>query len=174
MGIKWAAALAGGVVISCGLMIGAAAPVLASSQRSAHVVRVIDGDTFEIAGGAKIRVRNFDTPELRNYDCPAEKRLAQVARDVARDLLQGQRVTLLIDGKDRYRRLVADVTVHRGGRRIDFVDFMVGQGVGAYWNYGKEPQPDWCGGQQAHAPAPAEPSWGKAVRWMVDALVKSR
>ena len=170
MGTKRAAALAGGVMVLCGLMIGAAAPVWASSQRSAQVVRVIDGDTFEIAGGAKIRVRNFDTPELRNYDCAAEKRLAQAARDVARDFLQGQRVTLLIDGQDRYRRLVADVIVHRGGKRIDFVDFMVAEGVGAHWNYGKEPQPDWCGGRQAREASPEGPSWGKAVRWVVDVL----
>ena len=172
MGTKRAAALAGGVMVMCGLMIGMAAPAWAISTRTADVVRVIDGDTFEIAGGAKIRVRNFDTPELRNYDCAAEKRLAQTARDVARDLLQGQRVTLRVDGKDRYRRLVADVTVHRGGKRIDFVDFMVAEGVGAHWDYGKEPQPDWCKGRSDGQLASDQPSWGKAVRWMLEALAK--
>lgn len=121
-----------------------AAPGWSSTTRTATVVRVIDGDTFVIDGGARIRVRNFDSPELRHWKCPEERALAREAREVARDLLNGRRVTLVVDGEDRYRRLVADVTIHRGPDEVDFTDRMVALGVGVHWDYGNEPQPKWC------------------------------
>ncbi|MEM6669590.1 MAG: thermonuclease family protein [Pseudomonadota bacterium] len=114
-------------------------------DRIATVTRVIDGDTFEIAGGARVRVRNFDTPELRNYECADERYLARAARDAARRILKNRKVTLVITDQDRYRRLVADVIVHEGSKRYDFVDRMVSGGHGARWLYGYEPQPTWCG-----------------------------
>ena len=122
-------------------------------QRTAKVTRVIDGDTFVIATGERVRVRNFDTPELRSYDCPAEKVAAQGARRAARALLTRKTVRLSITGKDRYGRVVADVAMLRPNGAQDFVDAMVSTGHGARWNYGKEPQPTWC---------PAGPIWGSA------------
>lgn len=119
------------------------------ASRIAAVERVIDGDTFVIAGGARIRIRNFDTAELRHWECQAERRLARAARDQARTLLQGARVALTIHGEDRYRRLVADVTLASGpARGRDIVDAMTDAGHGARWRYGREPQPDWCGEAQ--------------------------
>lgn len=116
------------------------------ATRSAVVERVIDGDTFVIAGGARVRVKDFDTAELRHWECQAERALARAARDRARELLQGARVRLRVDGEDRYRRLVADVFLESGpGRGETFVEAMTGSGHGARWNYGHEPQPDWCG-----------------------------
>ena len=122
-------------------------------QRTAKVTRVIDGDTFVIASGERVRVRNFDTPELRRYDCPAEKIAAQGARRAARMLLHRKTVRLSITGKDRYGRMVADVEVLRQKGSQDFVDAMVSTGHGARWRYGEEPQPNWC---------PAGPIWGSA------------
>lgn len=113
----------------------------------AEVTRVIDGDTFEIEGGDKIRIRNFDTAELRHYDCPEEREMAVVARDVARAWLEGRRVQLFVDGEDRYGRLVADVIVYGDEEMYNFADRMAAAGVGAHWDYGKEPQPDWCPAQ---------------------------
>ncbi|MEO1293612.1 MAG: thermonuclease family protein [Pseudomonadota bacterium] len=112
--------------------------------RRSVVVRVIDGDTFAIAGGAKVRVRNFDTPELRRYACAEERSLAMAARDAARVLLQGKTVALTVDGRDRYGRLVADVTVIDGTTSGDFAQMMIDAGYGAPWDYGAEPQPEWC------------------------------
>lgn len=138
-GLSAVAAFIGSALISA-----SATATATESVRETTVVRVIDGDTFEVAGGAKVRVRNFDTPELRSYECPEEKRMAQAARDAARRMLQGERVRLDVDGEDRYRRLVADVTLHKGRDDIDFVEAMIASGHGAHWNYGHEPQPDWC------------------------------
>ena len=138
----WAAAL----LIMLGVF-AAAAPFSVDPgrfDRTAKVTRVIDGDTFVIATGERIRVRNFDTPELRSYACPEEKVAAQGARRAARALLARQTVRLSISGKDRYGRMVADVSVLKPGGADDFVDSMVSTGHGARWRYGKEPQPTWC------------------------------
>lgn len=114
--------------------------------RTTEVVRIIDGDTFVVADGSKIRVRNFDTPELRRWKCQAERARAIAARAHAAKLLQGQRVTLEISSRDRYRRLVADVTIHRGTERVNFATEMIAARHGAPWAYGEEPKPRWCAG----------------------------
>lgn len=116
-------------------------------SREAYVSRVIDGDTFEIESGDHIRIRNFDTAELRSYECAEEKAKAMEARDVARDWLDGRRVTLIVDGQDRYGRIVADVIVHGPEGTYNFADRMADEGYGAHWDYGREPQPDWCPAQ---------------------------
>ena len=121
------------------------APDDGRDRRLARVERVIDGDTFAIETGERIRIRNFDTAELRRYDCAEERALAVSARDYARRLLSGALVRLEITGSDRYGRLVADVSLrNEGGATIDFVTAMVEGGHGARWAYGEEPQPDWC------------------------------
>lgn len=131
-------------IAAAAMLTGASA---AASSRTTEVTRVIDGDTFVIAGGERVRVRNFDTPELRGYDCAAERAAGVAARDAARAILLRRTVTLRVDGRDRYRRLIADVTVHNGPRSADFVARMVASGHGARWRYGREPQPDWCRGR---------------------------
>lgn len=115
--------------------------------REVSVRRVIDGDTFVLGDGARVRVRNFDTPERRGYACPEEKRLAEAATRAARRLLAQRRVRLSVTGRDRYGRLVADVEILGPGPEAgaDFAERMVAGGYGAFWNYGHEPQPEWCG-----------------------------
>ncbi len=142
-----AAALATAILIVLFALFGAAPEkgrAAPTEGRVALVERIIDGDTFVVAGGDRIRVRNFDTPELRRYDCDAEKALAIAARAAAAELLQDRTVTLDVAYSNRYDRLVADVLVHEGGARIDFVAAMVAGGHGARWAYGEEPQPEWC------------------------------
>ncbi|MCI4660876.1 MAG: thermonuclease family protein [Neomegalonema sp.] len=149
--LAWLTGLVVGFSLFAGTVTAAqAAPV----QRETYVVRVIDGDTFQISGGVKVRVRNFDTPELRRYECPEEKQLARAATIAARQILQGKSVALSITGKDRYGRLVADVTLHEDGSDIDFTEAMMAQGHGAPWDYGHEPQPDWCASRSADAGTP--------------------
>lgn len=136
-------------LLALGLIISftpAPAPLSAApaAVQVAHVNRVIDGDTFVLVDGERIRVRNFDTPELRRHSCPAEKEMAIAARQAASDLLLDRPVTLWLTYRDRYGRWVADVVLERKGRRIDFVEAMISLGHGARWAYGEEPQPDWC------------------------------
>lgn len=146
VGTTAALALVGVLAAATAPSEGSAAP----ATRTAQVKRVVDGDTFVIAGGERIRVRNFDTPELRQYDCPEEKIAAQGARRAARALLARKTVRLSVSGRDRYGRTVADVSLLGPRGSKDFVDVMVASGHGARWRYGEEPQPTWC---------PKRPSW---------------
>lgn len=133
-----------GVVLTATMALSVGAAMAVEEIRTTTVQRVIDGDTFVVAGGERVRVRNFDTPELRRYDCRDERAAAVAARDAARRILQGRTVTLRVIGEDRYRRKIADVAVHRGSARRDFVARMVAEGHGKRWIYGREPQPEWC------------------------------
>lgn len=119
--------------------------VAVGAVRTADVIRVIDGDTFVISGGARVRVRDFDTPERRRYDCREEKQLAEAATKAAQRILAHRKVRLTVTDRDRYGRIVADVAVLRPNKApVDFADAMVSRGVGAHWAYGNEPQPTWC------------------------------
>jgi len=45
----------------------------AASAAGARVARVIDGDTIEVASGARIRLVQIDTPELGSGECYSRK-----------------------------------------------------------------------------------------------------
>ncbi len=70
------------------------------------VLRVLDGDTFELVGGDRVRMLTIDTPERgqRFYDS---------ARAVLEGLVLGQPVRLEFAGprRDRYGRLLAYIYV---------------------------------------------------------------
>jgi micrococcal nuclease len=76
--------------------------------REAVVSRVIDGDTVELAGGARVRVLGIDAPELEKAGRPADF-LAHKARAVLKDLTLHQQVRLEYDRLryDHYGRLLA-------------------------------------------------------------------
>lgn len=74
---------------------------------SAHVVKVLDGDTVEVMHQGKkvcVRLWGIDTPEW-------QQGFSSEAREVTRYRLQGREVELLAKAWDRYDRLVAVVTV---------------------------------------------------------------
>jgi micrococcal nuclease len=83
------------------------APVTLESQ--ARVVRVIDGDTIEIAGGAHVRYIGMDTPEIYpevGFYGPEAK-----AKNI--EMVEGKLVTLEKDVSetDKYGRLLRYVYV---------------------------------------------------------------
>ncbi len=77
------------------------------------MIRVIDGDTFRIAGGERVRILNIDAPELGNRaSCAAEALLAQEARRyLTRRIQRARRVDLTRAGHDRFRRTLARVRI---------------------------------------------------------------
>jgi len=83
------------------------APVTIESQ--ARVVRVIDGDTIEIAGGAHVRYIGMDTPE--SY--PEVEFYGPEAKAKNIELVEGKVVTLVKDVSetDKYGRLLRYVYV---------------------------------------------------------------
>ena len=89
-------------------------PVSVSATRSvaahpADVLRVIDGDTFEarvhvwpgLDITTKIRLRGIDAPELRAR-CPAERTMAEAARDALGAMLAEGRVGISGVTLDKY------------------------------------------------------------------------
>ncbi len=74
----------------------------------AQVTRVIDGDTAELEGGARVRFLGIDAPEMARDGRPAEP-LAQQSKDYVVELIQGKKVRLEYDREryDRYGRLLA-------------------------------------------------------------------
>ena len=83
-----------------------------NDKSTEKVTRVIDGDTFEIEGGIKIRLIGVDTPEMKNknktIDC-----FATEAKKKSEDLLTGKEVILEKDVSetDKYGRLLRYVYV---------------------------------------------------------------
>ena len=71
------------------------------------VVRVVDGDTFEIEGGIKVRLIGVDTPEMKNknktIDC-----FALEAKNKLTSMISGKDVVLVKDVSetDKYGRLL--------------------------------------------------------------------
>lgn len=77
----------------------------AEEERQGHVVKVIDGDTFEMKSGKeKIRVRLF------GIDSPERGQAFNVkAKGFTASLIAGKEVTVIIRNTDRYGRFVGDV-----------------------------------------------------------------
>jgi endonuclease YncB( thermonuclease family) len=94
------------------------ASLAARATHPAEVLRVIDGDTFEarvhvwpgLDITTKIRLRGVDAPELKAR-CPAERAMAEAARDALRGMLAEGTVGVSAVTPDKYGgRVVADAS----------------------------------------------------------------
>lgn len=77
-----------------------------------RVARVVDGDTFLLANGARVRLMGVDTPETVRPEHPVEK-WGPEASDFTRDFLADGEVRLQFDRErlDQYGRFLAYVYV---------------------------------------------------------------
>ena len=107
-----------------------------------HVLRVIDGDTFEADAmvwpghtvRVSVRIRGIDAPELRSR-CTAEKRAARDAQAELAGLISNQPVLVTNIGGDKfYGRVVADVATP-DGRNVG--PLLVGLGAAREYAGGK-------------------------------------
>lgn len=96
---------------------------------------VHDGDSL-VVNRERIRIADIDTPEL-NSACVAERDLAQRARRLLHAHLEKGGYQIHRDGKDRYGRTLAIVTID--GRSVG--DMLVAAGVARTWSGRREP---WC------------------------------
>ena len=94
------------------------------------VKRVVDGDTFELADGQKVRLLGIDTPEvyesdkmerdaeLSKQDEATVKKLGILASEYAKRTVEGKKVWLerdpVNDDKDKYGRLLRYVYLEDG------------------------------------------------------------
>jgi micrococcal nuclease len=85
-------------------------------KRSTKVIRVIDGDTFEIEGKIKVRYIGINTPEIY-HDTTGKKTGEQCFANESffenKRLIEGKTVTLVkdISDKDKYDRLLRYVYI---------------------------------------------------------------
>lgn len=102
-------------------------------------IRVWDGDSFRLGmtrQAEAIRVMNIDAPEIEGK-CTYEKDLAQASKARLAEMLEGQTVEIIRDGKDRYGRTLALLKV--GDQ--DIGDQLVAEGLARTWSGRREP---WC------------------------------
>jgi endonuclease YncB( thermonuclease family) len=102
-----------------------------TGSTTARVERVVDGDTIVLAGGARVRLLQIDTPEPGTAECYSRA----AGRDLRRMLPAGAVVTLesdpALDRVDRYGRLLR--YVHRAGRNLNLA--LVRDGSATVWFY---------------------------------------
>ena len=89
-------------------MLGACGGEPSDPPPAALVVRIVDGDTLVLAGGAKVRVLGLDAPEMERDGHPADF-LAHKAKAVLADLTLNKTIALEYDRLryDHYGRLLA-------------------------------------------------------------------
>ncbi len=87
----------------------------ANGEMEATVQRVVDGDTFELSTGEKVRLIGVDTPETVKPNHPVEP-YGKEASDFSKQWLTGQTVTLKFDVEpyDKYKRLLAYMYLQDG------------------------------------------------------------
>ena len=114
--------------------------IAAAPPGQGRVGYVIDGDTFRLESGERIRIAGIDAPETHTGQakCRAEIALGRSATALARTLLDGRTVTVIRVGRS-YNRTVARVRL--GGR--DVGSELVATGAARWWPRW-QPKPDWC------------------------------
>jgi endonuclease YncB( thermonuclease family) len=106
---------------------------------TAHVTRVLDGDTFEVlidGRPERVRLGMIDTPESSMAG-------GQEATDFARSLIEGKQVTLTNLRRDTYGRLLAS---HANVDGVDLGTRLIESGMA--WAY-KNEGPQWAAQQEA-------------------------
>jgi len=99
------------VVLAAALVLGGRHMVAGGGLPATGTVeRVVDGDTFVLAGGARVRLLGIDTPETVDPDRPVGC-FGPQASAYTKHLLTGRRVRLVYDHEHRdvYGRLLAYV-----------------------------------------------------------------
>lgn len=102
------------------------------------VERIVDGDTVVIAG-ERVRLMDYDAPELYRPKCEAERKLAQQATNRLSVLLGGPDTLACYHGRGKYGRPLARFWA--GGFEVSEV--MVSSGLGRPYQGGK--REGWCG-----------------------------
>lgn len=125
--------------LAAALLLGAAAP-----PQPGRVAYVVDGDTFRLASGERIRIAGIDAPETQRGQakCAREIAAGRAATARARAMLNGRTVQFRRVGRS-YNRTVAKVSLDGG----DLAARLVRSGIARWWPRGA-PRPDWCGGSR--------------------------
>jgi micrococcal nuclease len=77
-----------------------------------EVLRVVDGDTLLLAGGARVRLQGINTPETVKPEAPVEAwgpEASEFTKDFVRRAGNRVRLSFSLERKDRYDRFLAFV-----------------------------------------------------------------
>ncbi|HZG14266.1 MAG TPA: thermonuclease family protein [Candidatus Bathyarchaeia archaeon] len=109
--LGWGLIIALFVLTGCGTKEG----LRANGSMETTVIRVIDGDTFEMEGGERVRMIGVDTPESVKPNTPVQP-YAKEASAYTKQLIEGKKVRLQFDVqlRDKYDRLLAYVYLADG------------------------------------------------------------
>ena len=111
--------------------------------KNVQIVSVYDGDTFKInldcslaayCEKVSVRVRGVDTPEIKGKTA-REKELAKKAKAFTKDFLAQTPVTLTHCGRDKYFRLLCDVS---NGEGKDLAKELIKRDLGYAYDGGKK------------------------------------
>lgn len=106
------------------ILILLAFPRLAFSEW-VFVSRVVDGDTFVISDGTKVRVRSIDTPETK-HPTKGKEVGGDEATNLAKLYLENRYVWLEGNSKDKYGRRLAVVLLPSG---VNYADIVKARGL---------------------------------------------
>lgn len=140
--IRWLLFLAIALYLVFGV-IGDAAMGVAKGSTPCKVVAVVDGDTVTIwCGGTEFeraRLTGFDTPEVFSPQCLGEHWLGLRATVALKGALwSADRIALRTDGRDRYGRVLARMTVD--GRQVG--SELIARGLARPYSGGR--RAGWC------------------------------
>jgi endonuclease YncB( thermonuclease family) len=122
-----------------GARAGGAGPALALCGGGVSVNCIVDGDTFDV-GGVRIRMVDYDAPEIGKSRCAREHALGEKARLRLRDLLNSGAILILPSGsrdEDRYGRKLRMVTLD--GQSVGKI--LIAEGLAWPWEGRRH---DWC------------------------------
>lgn len=131
-------------LVLAGLLVLACAPARAETVEG-DLIRVIDGDTVELAG-ERIRLIEPDAPEISKPRCNTELAKGLLASGRLRQLLKDP-VRIERSGRtDRYRRTLASLVAPDG----DVADILIREGLAIPYKPGFEAYEQraahWCPG----------------------------
>lgn len=131
-------------LVLAGLLAMACTPAIAETVDGA-LIRVIDGDTVELAG-QRIRLIEPDAPEISKPRCNTELAKGLLASGRLRQLLKGA-VRIERSGRtDRYRRTLASLVSLEG----NVADILIREGLAIPYKPGLEAYQQraahWCPG----------------------------
>lgn len=105
--------------------------VASESAELATVLRVVDGDTIELADGRKVRYIGVDTPEL-HHPTKGVQCFGQEAMEKNKELVEGKEIKMKkdISETDRYKRLLRYiwVTSTQPGQEIFVNEYLAREG----------------------------------------------
>lgn len=99
-------------------------------QAGVLIIKVVDGDTVEIEGGARVRLLGVDTPETVDPRRPVGC-FGKEASNKAKELLSGRRVSLEkdISDTDKYGRLLRYIYLPlENGQTLFVNDYLIREG----------------------------------------------